>query len=959
MPTCNHCTGDSGTRARQALAPLCGMVALFGLTTAVAWGLPADAAHSPAGNSGGPDDAAPLEFSTAFTASNRGVDVSRFGKGHPILPGTYNVDLFVNGVRIGRRNIEFQTVPDDQVAQPCFDDTTLNQMEVDLPRIDAQAIWKAKPCRSIQDVSSAATVQMDVSALRLDVAIPQETLKRQARGYVDPALWDAGKPAFLLGYNLSAYSLSQKHKGQPRYGNGTALGADGSTVQIQYAQYYTPGPNGSFVPSNTGHYMLSSAGQFVPVERGTYAPEPTSGYSSRSNSAYLGLDMGLNLGGWRLRSQETAQWDQRVGRTRWSNLNTTANHDLTAWRAQLTLGDSYTQGIVFDTTAFRGMTVYSDDRMLPDSQQGYAPVVRGEASTQARVEVRQNGNLLYQTTVAPGPFVIDDLYATGYGGDLTVTIFEADGSTHRFIVPYAAVPMLLRPGISRWSVTTGQVRNMQPEHPETTFLEGTYQRGINNRLTLYGGLQSSESDLYRAVLVGGAVNTEVGAFALDTTQARTHLEGMTAFSGYSYRASYSKALPTAGTTFALASYRYSSGNYLSLSDATLLQRLMSSLRTSTPAALNFMQTKQRLNVNINQSFGDGHGQLFFNGSRNTYWKGASASTTYQLGYNNTWKRLNFGLSASRTYTAGPMYNGARYDNAFGFNVSIPLDGPSSSRLSQLQLTTTHDSALGDNHRASVNGAFGYDRQYNYNASATSSDYANSSSSTTIGGSLGWQAPYSDLTGSYSYSSRYQQASANLAGSLVIHGGGITLAPQMDINSPIAIIEAPHAEGARVSSSGQTRVDSHGYAVATNLMAYRTNDVTLDPSGTSTDVELETTRLQTDPRAGAVVPLKFTTSIGRAVLIHATQASGEAVPFGAAVFGREGQRLGEVGQNGHLFVRGSEAGGDLRVQWGKNEAQECTIHYQLHPRSKNHSRLMESIEAPCLAPVKQENSQGAG
>ncbi len=38
----------------------------------------------------------------------------------------------------------------------------------------------------------------------------------------------------------------------------------------------------------------------------------------------------------------------------------------------------------------------------------YAPVVRGIAETNARIEVRQNEQLIYSSTVSPGSFVIDD-----------------------------------------------------------------------------------------------------------------------------------------------------------------------------------------------------------------------------------------------------------------------------------------------------------------------------------------------------------------------------------------------------------------------------------------------------------------------------------------------------------------------------------------------------------------------
>jgi len=821
------------------------------------------------------------------------------------------------------------------------------QMGVDVGSLDPQVVNPQNVCVSIHDISADASVAMDVGQLRMDVSIPQESLKQQARGYVSPELWDQGETAMLVGYNFNAYSLKQSYSGPRQQGFGTALAENGSLLQVQGNQYYVPGPGGSYTAAPSGNYMLNTSGQYVPVQRDSFTPAQAIGGSSNDVNAYLGLNLGLNVAGWRIRSQENVQWDQRTGKKHWTNVNTTATHDITPWKAQITLGDSYTQGIVFDTTPFRGLTIYSDDRMLPDSQQGYAPTVRGTANTQARVEVRQNGNLLYQTTVAPGPFVVNDLYATGYGGDLIVSVFEADGSVHAFVVPYSAVPMLLRPGVGRWAVTDGQVRNDALRNDKPYFVEGTYQRGINNWLTVYGGVQSTYRDLYHSYLGGAAINTSIGAFALDVTNSHTTFKGAESLSGYSYRASYSKAIPTSGTTFALASYRYSNGNYLSLSDAVLTQDMMTSMRTSSLDVVNTMRQKQRLNVTINQDFGGKYGQLYFNGSRNTYWNGMTDATTYQMGYSNTYKRVNFGITASRTYSAGPMYNGSHYDNQFGLNVSIPLGGPSSRGLSNLRFSTTHDDVMGNSDRVDIAGTFGKNSEFSYNGNAKYSDYTNASAQTTVGGSLGYQSPYAALNGSYSCSSHYQQASLSAAGGVVVHPGGVTLAPSLDLNSPIAIVNAPEAKGARVSSSSQTKVDGRGYAVATNLLPYRMNDVTLDPAGTSSDVELQTTRLQTAPRAGAVIPLKFETTNGRAVMIRATQSNGEPLPFGADVFDEKGNSVGMVGQGGQLFVRGAEDGGSLLVRWGDGASQTCKVDYQLPAREKGAaSAVIESVDAMC-------------
>src|SRR5450830_407233 len=218
--------------------------------------------------------------------------------------------------------------------------------------------------------------------------------------------------------------------------------------------------------------------------------------SGQYESAYMGLNAGLNVGDWRLRHNGSFRWQTQDG-GKYQQINTFAQRDLTGLKSQLTVGESNTSGEIFDTLAYRGVEVASDDRMLPDALRGYAPVVRGIARTNARVSISQGGNLLLQTTVSPGAFAIDDLYATGYGGDLQVTVLEADGTEQRFIVPYASVTQLLRPGTSRFSLTAGETRDNYTDQ-QVKLVQGTYQRGLANSLTGFTGAQVSEG--YTALL---------------------------------------------------------------------------------------------------------------------------------------------------------------------------------------------------------------------------------------------------------------------------------------------------------------------------------------------------------------------------------------------------------------------------------------------------------------------------
>lgn len=60
-----------------------------------------------------------------------------------------------------------------------------------------------------------------------------------------------------------------------------------------------------------------------------------------------------------------------------------------------------------------GIKLETDTSMLPDSEQGFAPVVRGIANSDAQVVIKQNGYVIYQTWVSAGPFEIKDLSRNG------------------------------------------------------------------------------------------------------------------------------------------------------------------------------------------------------------------------------------------------------------------------------------------------------------------------------------------------------------------------------------------------------------------------------------------------------------------------------------------------------------------------------------------------------------------
>lgn len=666
-------------------------------------------------------------------------------------------------------------------------------------------------------------------------------------------------------------------------------------------------------------------------------PSATLGYTFNSYrttgqagaNSYLGIDAGANIGSWHLRQRSSMTWmPASQGGYEYQNIATYLQHDIPGLRSQLTLGDAFTDGAVFDSFSIRGINLASDDRMLPDASRGYAPVVRGVARSNARVTVTQNGNKLRETTVAPGPFEIDDLYATGYGGELLVTVTEADGSAHSFAVPYASVVQLLRPGISRYSLTAGDYRHARVSRSEK-LVQATLQHGFSNLVTGYGGVVYANS--YQAALLGVALNTPVGALAFDVTQAHADVPGASHTTGQSYRASYSKVVPATRTNVTVAAYRYASSGFWQMRDAFLARS-----HSGDEGAL-LPRLRNQLQLTLNQQLADTWGNIYVTGSSLSYWDRNGTTTQFQLGYNNVARLLGltftYNLAASRQIdsTTGRLATQvfAGFTVPLGRNPRAPL----------LSLGYTDDSAQGDSQQLLLTGTALDESALSYGLSAN-----RSRGTASGGGNIQYRSPYTTVSASATAGEHASQYSFGLQGALVAHAGGVTLANY--IGDTVALVEAKSARGARVINAPGVRVDRFGYAIVPYLTPYGLNTVGIDPRGMPPDLEFRATSSQVVPRANAVVRVRFETLRGRSAIVVSRQPDGSPLPFGATVSNDAGTDVGIVGQASRIFARGIEDSGTLTVRWnGGTSVRQCRIAYAL-PRQDTVLRRHVVVEAAC-------------
>jgi outer membrane usher protein len=788
------------------------------------------------------------------------------------------------------RRAEVEFQVQGDAVEPCFSEHFLRHT------LSVRSLPNTKEspggCQSLKERLPGSTFNLDVAHLRLDLSVPQLFLDIKPRGYVDPDAWDPGSTMGFLNYNTNFYRSTFD-----------GAGDDGD-----------------------------------------------------SDYAYLGFNGGVNLGLWRLRHQSNYTYSSYAGNTQsdWSSIRTYVQRAIPSLRSELTLGESYTEGNLFGSLGFRGVRLASDDRMLPDSQRQYAPQVRGSANTNARVVISQKGKKVHETVVAPGPFVITDLYGTAYDGDLDVQVIEADGSISRFTVPFSAVPESIRPGISRYSVAVGQAR----QHGDGNDLFGdiTYQHGLTNALTANFGTRIAED--YLALLGGGVLATSYGAFGLNTTFSSASVENGQRKQGWRMGLNYSRTFQPTQTTLTLAGYRYSTEGYRDLGD--VLSARQASDDNDSWNSTSYKQRNQ-LTLLVNQGLGE-YGNFYFSGSASDYYDGKSRDTQLQFGYTNSWRQLSYNIAYSRQQTTwyrnqdysnelsqlseSNPWQGSNRSNTLTLTLSMPL--ASSSRAPNFSAMTSRRSgeSRGSSHQMGLNGSLGEAPTTSY---ALSVGRDSDARSTDFNGSLQKQTSVATINAGYAESHNYRQLNAGLRGAAVVHRGGLTLGPY--VGDTFALVEARGASGAGVQGGQGARVDSHGFALVPSLSPYRYNRVSLDPNGMATNAEPVETERKVAPFAGAAVHVRFKTLIGYPLLIQASLPDSSALPLGADVLNAQGVHVGMVGQGSLIYARVESDKGQLRVQWSASAEDTCLLAYDLSSdlrKSAEPEQAMFHLHGTCMA-----------
>ena len=709
----------------------------------------------------------------------------------------------------------------------------------------------------------------DTSLLKLEVNLPQALTIQHPRDYIPSTLWEEGVAAAFVNYDVDNY-----------------------------------------------HYQSQG---------------------SRFEQTYLGIRAGANLGSLALRhrgSQYFFKEKDSLGKetsekSHYSSSETYLQKDFATIRGLVTLGDFFTTSPINENMALRGIQVASDDRMLPASQRGYAPVIQGVANTNASVTIRQNGVVIYQTTVPAGAFVISDLYPSGSSGDLSVEIMEANGQKRIFIVPYASVAPLIRFGQFRYHMSAGRYRYGKDIYPDRV-AQFSLQYGLLNNLTLNSGLVLHKN--YQSALVGAGFNTPIGAFSTDATFAKTTFSNSNQTKrGYSLHANYSVNLLSTNTNLTLAAYRYSSKDFYTLRD-TIWANHSDFIDDESIQYIENFRPKNQYQISINQSLGETLGSLYLIGSTYRYWNKTGARNEYQLAYNNNYKSVSYQFGFSQSIDLDTKNR----ENSVYLSLSIPF-GEGNASLSTSMTHSKEQNSV----QTTFSDAIGEYNQFNYSLSASTNDRRER----TLSVNAYYRNNFAEYRSTISQDQdKNLQYSLGLSGSIVAHPHGITLGNS--VSDSFMIIHAKDAAGALVTNTGQGQtLDYFGNAIVPYSTPYSINYAGIDPKNLPINVEFSATEKQVIPRANSISVVNFDSRINTMVLFKLRDQDGLILPMSAEAKDDVGNIVGYIAQGGILFANNlSKEKGKITVMWGMDSKAQCHFDYVVKLDKK--STEMKQIDAIC-------------
>jgi len=642
-------------------------------------------------------------------------------------------------------------------------------------------------------------------------------------------------------------------------------------------------------------------------------------------SNFLSINNRVNLGPWRFNSNVYYNQSKTGSHSthEWNSNNIFVARNINSIKSTLTLGQSILGSTLFDSNNFVGISLATSNEMLPESEKGYSPVIKGIAETRSKLTIRQNNNILYQEYVNPGPYNIDNLNSVGTSGDYEVELTSEQGIVTKYTVPYSSLPNLLRHKRYNYSLAAGKLDIAQAK--KNKFVQGSLGYGLPLDTTIYTGYQVADDYLAFGAGIGKDIGN-LGAVSIDSIQAKAKVNGKN-YVGNSYRILYAKSFIGTGTNFQLTGYRYSTSNYYSFSEASYKNNREVGDHLEY---LRYERKKNSFQINVSQNLAN-YGQIYLWGNIISYWGNDAKSQNTQIGWNKSFSNFNnMNLSLS--------YNKNKYKNISDDMLYLSISMPLSNILDRNSMYLTNSVNFNKSKVSNSTSIYGdaLDNKLNYNIYQTISNNTQDTSNINAR----YKADSAEFHAGSTINKDARGFDYGMTGSILIHKNGILLS--REAADTAVLVEAKGATGAQLENTAENiRVNSSGYALVPYATAYHYNDVAISPETFGSGYDIDGKIKKVAPTRGAISKVVFDVRKGYNFLVS-LKFKDKIVKFGTLVTSDSDSRTSIVNDDSTVYLTGVRSGDIYTVKIDSNNTCRFTISYD----DKSDMKSINNINSDC-------------
>ena len=625
----------------------------------------------------------------------------------------------------------------------------------------------------------------------------------------------------------------------------------------------------------------------------------------------LQTDVGLNAGDWIFRSRQS--YYKSANNSRFEHLYAYGQKTFTKLGITLQAGQIGIENSIFPSYRINGLQLIPE-AALQQGQRISKNLVEGIANSQARIEVRQNGVLIYSTVVPPGAYALTDIPLLNRSSDLDVKVIESDGLPIYYTVPAAELNDGVFGGIPGYSMAVGKYDPYAIDSDNKPMLvTGSSTWSLNRKTNFTAGIMAAN-------------NYHAGGWAIDHSLTDNTFLGT--------RQLISRAQQS-GDIGSQLSVSISSQLSPSISGSLGVSRQTSGFRDLTDTLndhVDYGRFYERYKSQYSGSLG------WFNKSFGAWRVSYSKSSTFDGKKTHSltggWSKYFSNITASINFqhTGG---TGARWNsgNSVLFSLSIPIGGKNIRTYVDHNSTRTR---AGASTGGDINEYIGYN---------ISSDYDDSSKEGSFSGNLNMTPRYFQANIGYAKNGAHNTMySGSMRGGLVAHKDGITFSPYQ-ISDTFGIAQVGHLRGVKISTSqGTVWTDGAGMAVISQLTPYATSRLEITPKSLPRNIDLVNGYQEIDVVRGSVQHIDFDVVETRRLLLHAKDEEGAYLPEGASVVDGNGNFIATVLGKGKVFLPNAIKPSSFYVEMPSGN--KCELKFDL-TKIENSQSYFDVSKALCI------------